>query len=140
MGEVKSAAIMESLKLLCFLLPTCMALLSPPGGGRPGYLKPPESPDDVAFLEVGTASTAQVFNQKLDHFAPDDKRTFKQRYYVDSTFTRLVAQSCCTSAVKLRAILPPAEAPSWAQLLVRCVACLWPLSIATTETASLLTR
>jgi len=86
MGEVKSAAIMESLKLLCFLLPTCMALLSPPGGGRPGYLKPPESPDDVAFLEVGTASTAQVFNQKLDHFAPDDKRTFKQRYYVDSTF------------------------------------------------------
>jgi len=44
----------------------------------------------IRFLQsksVGetTTPTAQLYDQRLDHFSSDDQRTFKQRYYIDSS-------------------------------------------------------
>ncbi len=36
----------------------------------------------------GSATSTLLFNQAVDHFNPSDKRTFKQRYFVDASYAQ----------------------------------------------------
>ncbi len=84
LGErYSSTAIMAKLVVILMILGCICSCWSMPGrrGSRHRFLMSPPSPACLKPLE------AQWFeNQRLDHFNPDDKRTWSQRYFVNETF------------------------------------------------------
>ena len=41
-----------------------------------------------SLLSVGSIGNENFFTQKIDHFDPSDNRTYQQRYFVNSTFSK----------------------------------------------------
>ena len=41
-----------------------------------------------SLLSVGSIGNENYFTQKIDHFDPSDNRTYQQRYFVNSTFSK----------------------------------------------------